>query len=55
MLASLPAAMASTMLLHFHATAIGVHFGQIDTIFTAAGILVALSGVYGFFALPKAT
>ena len=34
------------MLLNLHATVAGVHIGRIDSIFIAAAVIVALSGVY---------
>jgi MFS family permease len=38
--------LASTLLHGFHATLLGITFGPIDTIFTGAGILVVLGGLY---------
>lgn len=39
-------ALASTLLRGFHATALGMRFGPIDSIFTAAGLLILLGGIY---------
>lgn len=44
--------LASTALRGFHATLGGIHFGTIDTIFLAAGLLVLVAGIYAMFALP---
>ncbi len=38
--------LASTLLRGFHAALLGVTFGPIDTIFTGAGILIVLGGLY---------
>lgn len=53
--AGLSAWLASVALHNLDATAIGVHFGPIDTIFLAAGIVVALTGVWAsrVLRLPK--
>ena len=47
--------LASTALRGFHATVGGIHFGTIDTIFLATGVLVVAGGIYGMFALPPST
>jgi MFS family permease len=51
---SLAGWLASGPLSGFHATAAGVRFGRIDTIFTAAGLLVTAGGVYAAAALRTA-
>lgn len=38
--------LASTLLRGFHATIVGVSFGPVDTLFTAAGLLILLGGLY---------
>jgi MFS family permease len=43
--------LASTLLHGFHSTLLGVTFGPIDTIFTGAGILVILGGLYAMLNL----
>lgn len=43
---ALAGVLASTLLHGFHATLLGVTFGPIDTIFTGAGVLVILGGLY---------
>jgi predicted MFS family arabinose efflux permease len=45
--------LASSIMLHFHATPLGIHVGPIDTILTVAGLLIVLAGGYAFFALPR--
>ena len=45
--------LASAVLPGFHATLLGVRFGPIDTIFTAAGALVVLGGLYAAHGLPR--
>ena len=44
--------LASTVLLHFHATLAGQHFGRIDTLFVAGGVVIVAAGVYAYFTLP---
>jgi MFS family permease len=44
--------LASTVLLHFHADVAGVHMGRIDTLYTAGGVIITLSGIYAYFRLP---
>lgn len=44
--------LASTALRGFHATVGGIHFGTIDTIFLATGVLILVASVYAMFALP---
>jgi hypothetical protein len=36
----------STLLRGFHAGFLGIQFGPVDTIFTAAGVLILASGLY---------
>ena len=48
---ALAGALASTALQGFHATLFGLHFGPIDTIFTASGILAFLAGIYALLNL----
>jgi len=38
--------LASTVLSDFHGTLLGVRFGPVDTIFTGAGLLVIIGGLY---------
>jgi MFS family permease len=38
--------LASTALQHFHLVIVGITFGPIDTIFTCAGLLAILAGIY---------
>jgi MFS family permease len=45
--------LASNVLRTFSATLLGMRFGPIDTIFTAAGVLLLLSGGYAYLALPR--
>jgi MFS family permease len=45
--------LASTVLVGYHAEIGSLHIGRIDTIFTGAGVLLLLAGIYGLFALPK--
>ncbi len=44
--------LASTALHDFHTTVGGVHFGAIDTIFLATGVLIVGAGIYAAIALP---
>jgi len=44
--------LASTALRGFHANLGGIHFGTIDTIFLATGLLILAAGIYAMFALP---
>jgi Na+/melibiose symporter-like transporter len=44
--------LASTLLSGFGADLGGLHFGPIDTIFAASGVLIVLAGVYAHSALP---
>ncbi|NDZ79880.1 MFS transporter [Streptomyces sp. SID10853] len=46
--------LASTALRDFHADVAGIQFGRIDTIFTAAGLLVVVGGFYAAIALRSA-
>jgi Na+/H+-translocating membrane pyrophosphatase len=43
--------LASTVLRGLDATVAGVHFGRIDTIFFAGGVLVMVSAIYAYAAL----
>ena len=43
--------LVSTWLKNFHTTAFGVHFGPVDTIFSAMGIMVTATGLYAMLAL----
>ena len=43
--------MAGTVLHGFHARILGMTFGSIDSIFTAAGLLGLVAGVYARFGL----
>jgi MFS family permease len=45
-------ALASSAMRNFHTTVAGVHFGRIDTIFTAAAVLIVAAGIFGAFRLP---
>jgi predicted MFS family arabinose efflux permease len=45
--------LASSVLLHFHATPLGIHIGPIDTILTVAGLLIVFAGLYAFATLPR--
>jgi MFS family permease len=47
--------LASTALRGLHASVAGIHFGTIDTIFTATGLLIVAAGVYAVFSLPHET
>jgi len=38
--------LASTVLHNFHATVFGIAFGPVDTIFTCAGLLAVIAGLY---------
>ncbi|MHB8339768.1 MAG: MFS transporter [Mycobacteriales bacterium] len=44
--------LASTALLHFHTSVAGLHVGRIDTLFSAAGILIVLAAGFAFVTLP---
>ena len=48
---SLAGYLASTILVHFHATLGPISFGPIDTIFTVAGLLAGFGGLYALFNL----
>jgi MFS family permease len=41
----------STVLRNFHTTLLGIAFGPVDTIFTCAGILAILAGIYAMLSL----
>jgi hypothetical protein len=43
--------LASTVLRTFNVTWLGIHFGPIDTIFTAGGGLALLAGIYARYSL----
>jgi MFS family permease len=43
--------LASTVLRGLDATVAGVHFGRIDTIFAAGGVMIMVSAVYAYAAL----
>ncbi|WP_194893962.1 MFS transporter [Catenulispora pinisilvae] len=43
----------STVMLHFHANAGGLHMGPIDTIFTITGLLFLAAAAYAFILLPR--
>jgi MFS family permease len=43
--------LASTLLRGLDATVAGVHFGRIDTIFAAGGVMIIVSAVYAYAAL----
>jgi MFS family permease len=43
--------LASSVLLHFHAQALGMTFGPIDTIFTGGAVLALLGAVYALLRL----
>lgn len=45
--------LASTALRGFHADLGGLHLGPIDTIFTAAGLLIVLAAGFGAVVLPR--
>ncbi len=47
--------LASTVLHGLHATALGMTFGPIDTLFTFAGLLILLGGVYAMVNLRGVT
>jgi hypothetical protein len=40
-------------LLGFHATALGLTFGPIDTIFSTSAILIILGGIYALISLRQ--
>lgn len=44
-------ALVSTILHGWHASLLGLSFGPVDTVFTAAGALAMISGVYAFLSL----
>jgi MFS family permease len=52
---ALAGALASTVLQGFHATVLGASFGPIDTIFTGAGLLMVLGGLYAMIELRGGT
>ena len=52
---ALAGALASTVLHGFHATVLGATFGPIDTIFTGAGLLIVLGGLYAMIGLRGVT
>ena len=43
--------LAGTVLAHFNATVLGIHFSTYDTIFTGGGILIVLGGIYALINL----
>jgi len=43
--------LASTVLRNFHVIAFGIAFGPIDTIFTCAGLLAVIAGLYAMVSL----
>lgn len=43
--------LASAILRHFHATLFGIAFGPVDTIFTCAGLLAVIAGLYAMVSL----
>jgi MFS family permease len=43
--------LVSTILRHFHAGILGLHFGPIDTVFTASGALMLAAGLYAMVGL----
>jgi MFS family permease len=45
--------LASNLLLGFHATALGLTFGPIDTIFSTSAILIILGGIYALISLRQ--
>jgi MFS family permease len=45
--------LASTVLRDFHGSVLGVHVGRIDIIFSVAGLLIVLGGIYAAVALPR--
>ncbi|HEY1488306.1 MAG TPA: MFS transporter [Micromonosporaceae bacterium] len=47
--------LASTVLLHFHADVAGLHMGRVDTLYSAGGIIIVISGVYAYFRLPPSS
>lgn len=50
----LTGALVSTVLAGFHTTILGIHFGPVDTIFTATGLLAVAGGVYARTAFASA-
>jgi MFS family permease len=48
---TLSGALASTVLLHFHASLGPITFGRIDTIFSVTGILAFAAGIYALISL----
>jgi predicted MFS family arabinose efflux permease len=50
----LAGALVSTVLVGFHATILGVHFGPVDTVFTGTGLLAVAGGVYARLTLGAA-
>jgi MFS family permease len=45
--------LASTVLRDYHGSFLGVHLGRIDVIFSVAGLLIVIGGLYAVFALPR--
>ncbi|WP_328465589.1 MFS transporter [Streptomyces sp. NBC_00448] len=48
---ALASLLTSTVLLHFHGTLLGVHFGRIDTVFTVAALFVTAAGLFSLLTL----
>jgi TRAP-type C4-dicarboxylate transport system permease small subunit len=48
---ALASLLASTVLLHFRATLLGIHFGQIDLVFTVAALLMTAAGLLALLTL----
>ena len=51
--AALAGWLAGTLLRGFAVTIAGLHFGPVDAIFTASGIIIVLSGLFARVALPN--
>ena len=45
-------ALVSTVLLHFHADAGGLHIGRIDTLYTAGGLIIVAAAIFAIYRLP---
>lgn len=43
----------SVLLRHFHVVVLSIHFGPVDTIFTIAGLLLLISGIYAMVSLQE--
>ena len=43
---ALSGVLVSTVLFHFHTQALGLHFGPIDTVFSAAGVMILIAGTF---------